>query len=122
MKDIMEMSREEFFELPYRTGRGLFGLFDSIVILPCDEVDRSGYAMFDFVACKEKKPICRLSGCSDVLHLEGIMGNNEVKNPAWTIDCLPKSGLLRVFPRYGIKIKVGACGSPFDIWSVDVEL
>ena len=70
----------------------------------------SGYRRMNFVAVKNGKPLCRLSGCSDVLHIEGIGGvglkvisdkpfsyNDLVERKAWSIDCLPKSGLLRMW-------------------------
>ena len=68
-----------------------------------DGMHDSGYRLLDFVACKNDKPICLLSGCSDVLHLNGISKYGykwleiyktcpEMIEPvAWTIDCLPTS-------------------------------
>lgn len=56
----------------------------------------------DFVAVRDGEPICRLSGCSDVLHLDGIGGYGEnwfekypwqtklVPPSGWSIDCLPE--------------------------------
>ena len=97
MKDIMEMSREEFFELPYRSGLNTgLELVDFIVILPCDGIHDSGYTALDFVACRGREPICRLSGGSDVINLEGIIGENGARKPGWSMDCLPKSGLMRL--------------------------
>lgn len=69
------------------------GKFTSLVILPEKYMHDSGYACMDFVAIQDRKPICRLSGCSDVLHIGGIMPSFSV---AWSIDCLP-CGLLHLF-------------------------
>jgi len=64
----------------------------------------------DFVATKDEAPICRVSGVSDVLHLGGIGGE-------FHIDCLPKSGLLRVFGRGTDKLIAGAALSSFELFS-----
>lgn len=70
----------------------------------------SGYRRLDFVAIKGGESICRLSGCSDVIHLDGIggYGHDWVKKyrgvptlippSGWNMDCLAKSGLLRLWP------------------------
>lgn len=86
----------------------------------------SGYRLLDFVAVKDQKPICRLSGCSDVIHIEGIGGlgfdwlhrytgvPDLVPPTDWSIDCLKRSGLLRMFCRGGIR--VGSALSSFEIY------
>ena len=63
----------------------------------------------DFVAVTEKNKMIRLSGCSDVIHIDGIGGYGKdwyrvfgsvpecIPPKGWSIDCLPKSGLLRIF-------------------------
>jgi len=81
----------------------------------------------DFVAVDaDDKPMCRLSGCSDVIHIEGIGGLGDdwikigfpemVKPHGWSIDCLPKSGLLRLFCNADIKCSEGL--SSFQIYAV----
>ena len=54
---------------------------------------------------KDGEPICRLSGCSDVLNLDGIGGYGNwrsgeiprlIEPKGWSIDCLP-CGYLRLF-------------------------
>lgn len=82
----------------------------------------------DFVAIKDDTPICLLSGCSDVLHIDGIggYGNDWIKQcngvptkidiAGWAINCLPKSGLLRLF--CNSKITVGSALSSFKVYSV----
>jgi hypothetical protein len=104
----------------------------AIVILPGggDESDlhNSGYRCMDFVAANhEDEPICRLSGCSDVVHIEGIGGFGKdwlkrhgtvprsVTPRDWSIDCLPTSGCLRLFT-HG-HITVGPALSSFEVYS-----
>lgn len=102
--------------------------FDPPGIWEIGHMHDSGYRCMDFVAVNENsKPICRLSGCSDVIHIDGIGGYGErgtwgkgipdtVPVSSWSIDCLAKSGLLRMFCRG--KIKVGVALSSFDIYCV----
>jgi len=97
----------------------------------------SGFRCMDFVACDEEcKPICRLAGYSDVVHIEGIGGygrpstNGSLSSllkwrppdtipvVAWQIDCLPRSGLLRIWPNATRKMKCGGSFSSFEIYSV----
>ena len=74
--NIFEMEKEDFKKLPKRDGfLKNVGEFYSLVIIPQDCKHDSGWMCMDFVAVnKEGEPICRLSGCSDVLHLDGIGG------------------------------------------------
>lgn len=49
--------------------------FSSLVIIPLNYAHDSGWMCMNFVAVnKDGEPICRLSGCSDVLNLDGIGG------------------------------------------------
>jgi hypothetical protein len=69
----------------------------------------SGFRTMDFVAIKDRKPVCLLAGGSDVIHLDGIGGFGKdwldkyhtvpkmVPVSGWNIDCLPKSGLLHLW-------------------------
>ncbi len=84
---------------------------DSLIILPGSEKDihDSGYRCMSFIVVKDNKAIYQIGGGSDVLHIEGIGGYGydwltenkhapvKVKPKSWSIDCLPKSGLLRLF-------------------------
>jgi len=140
MKDINYMSKEDFKKLPHRKWDEKI-ICDSIIILPADfdwfswikywikyflakilklekpeifEINHmhdSGYRCMDFVAVKGRKPICLLSGCSDVIHIDGIGGYgkdwleeygkvpNKILPSGWSIDCLATSGLLRMWPK-----------------------
>jgi len=126
--DINEMTRKEFEAVPSREWNEDIGEFVSLVILPSRHIHDSGYRCMDFVACNKDGPIKRLSGCSDVIHIGGIGGYNtdcvpfpnKIDPTRWSIDCLPKSGLLRIFT-HGIfthrKLTVGPALSSFDVYS-----
>jgi len=108
-KHVNEMSRKEFDALPYRKSWDKAVKCRSLVILPTRRKHDSGYRAMDFVAAKQDgQPICRVSGCSDVLNIDGIGGYGKwdalteqlprhIEPKGWSIDCLPKSGLLRIF-------------------------
>ena len=116
--NIREMTREDFEVLPYRKWDEVI-IFDCLIILPMEEKHVSGYRCMDFVAVVEDEAKCLLAGCSDTLHIDGIGGfGQRVMPPAgWTIDCLPKSGLLRIRPASG-KMTCGPVASSFEIFSV----
>lgn len=126
-KKVTEMSIEDFKKLPFRSKNINLSDIGSIVILPTDEMHDSGFMCMDFVAVDVNLyPICRLSGCSDALHLDGIGGygkpkdgfrfmNDSIIPKGWSIDCLP-CGLLRVFSRYKLDVNDIALSS-FEIFS-----
>ena len=112
------MTRKEFEVLPYRDKDRPI-VFDSLVILPgrAKDLHNSGYRYMDFVAVIRNCPLCRLSGHSDALHIDGIGSWRRVQDtpPNWTIDCLPKSGLLRIWPG-PYKMTCGPALSNFEIY------
>jgi hypothetical protein len=155
-KNIQDMTREEFEALPARKWNEDIGEIDSIIIIPAkinamdelkfilkkylsrmfswvkepelpDGIHDSGYRCMDFIACKHDQAIIRLSGCSDVINIEGIGGFGfdwfrkynscppTISVSGWSIDCLLRSGLLRLFN--GKKIIVGQGSSNFEIYS-----
>jgi hypothetical protein len=75
------------------------------------------------------EPVVRMSGCSDVINIDGMGGygqlnlNGELPRfrpiQAWSIDCLPKSGYLRLFCRG--QIVVGHDLSSFEIFWKQME-
>lgn len=124
MKTINQMTITEFKKIPYREWNEDIGEFDSLIILPTKRKHNSGYRCMDFIAVKNNKPLKRLSGCSDVIHFDGISGRGKYKNEflsnvkdskGWSIDSLPKSGLLRIFSRD--KLTCGSDLSSFEIYS-----
>lgn len=127
---------EEFRSLPYPDSFwNNIGEIDSLIILPTEQKHDSGYRCMEFVAIQEGVPTYRLSGCSDVLCLGGIGGYNcygdniasyqrRIKNQTtpvndWSFDCLPESGLMRIFCRK--KLIVGASVSSIELYFKEEE-
>jgi len=91
----------------------------------------SGFRCLDVVVVQNNEPVCRVAGCSDAIHLDGIGGWGEegaavllkgglVKLSGWTVDCLPKSGLLHFFPSPA-RVKVGAALSSLEVYALENE-
>lgn len=130
-KPIQEMTKEEFERLPVRGWNEEIGTFDSLVIIPQEDVHESDYRCLAFVACVGDMAICLIGGGSDVIHVEGIGGMGQWgftkfhktgKIPqladAWGIDCLKVSGLLRLFAWPPYSLRAGTALSSFEIFSV----
>jgi hypothetical protein len=127
MKNINLWTRKEFEALPCRGWNEDIGEFDSLVVLPKRHIHDSGFRCMDFIAVKDNVPFIRLSGCSDVIHVDGIggMGYNWVEKygkcpdlvppSGWSIDCLKTSGLLRMFTHK--KLLAGTALSSFEIYT-----
>lgn len=72
------------------------------------------------------KSFCKLSGCSDVIHIDGIGGYGKwtadrgvptlVPPKGWSIDCLKKSKLIRLFSDG--KLRAGRALSSFELYAV----
>ena len=119
----------ELRKLPERGWQDEVCGITSIVIIPANKkggLHDSGYRVMDFAACHYGKAYVLLSGCSDVIHLGGISGYNNrdwykdghrVRRGPWSIDCLPKSGLLQIF--CGGEIEVGCALSSFEMYTKD---
>ncbi|MCP4495053.1 MAG: hypothetical protein GY820_48300 [Gammaproteobacteria bacterium] len=116
---------KELRALPARKGSESIEGIGSIIILPMAKkygLHRSGYKYMDFVGCADNMAYCRLSGCSDVIHLGGFIGSNNpdwVKDSRilpgnWSIDCLPGNGLLRIFTHH--ELIIGAALSSFEVF------
>jgi len=130
-KCLNEMTTGEFRRLP-QLEHYAYVKYDSIVILPTREEHDSGYAVMEFIPVLGGVPLGRISGISDVIEIEGIGGyyvrskfkNPELKDtehiPSWSIDCLFRSGLLRIFHSGG-RVSVGDALSCFEIYSESRE-
>lgn len=128
MKDCNNMTRKEFEALPLRKNWQEEILCDHLIILPTRRMHDSNFRCMDFVAVSEHKMV-RLSGCSDVMHIDGIGGfgynwlekynkcPDSVHPIGWSIDCLKTSGLLRIFAS-SYQIKCGASLSSFEFWAI----
>lgn len=129
--NINDMKRKDFEALPLRKWDEETEC-DSIVILPGNSKDihDSGYRCMTFVAVKNTEAVCRLTDSSDVLHLDGIGGYGyrwlekygmvptQIPPSGWTMDCMPKNGLLRIWPNSG-RILCGNGLSSFQVFALD---
>lgn len=126
-KHYTKWTRKEFEALPRPKSftNEEIGEVDSLVIIPCKYNHDSGYRYMQFVTIQNNKPTYLVSGCSDVIHLGGISGRNSYRTEEgivdketsvidWSIDCLPTSGLIRLFSSK--KILVSASLSSFEIF------
>lgn len=125
------MTREEFEEVPDRRWNEDIGEFDSLVIIPRDELHDSGFRCMAFVACYRDMAVYKIEGGSDVIHVDGIGGYgvrgilnfHQNREPfrfpdAWCLDCLKTSGYLRLFAGGSWGLKAGTAMSSFDVYSV----
>lgn len=124
-KHWAQWKRSQFEELPFRNWDEVIQGVTGFVILPRKTRHDSGYRQMDVVPIKDDKPLCRCGGCSDVLHLGGIGGYNSMyekpnKRPYdFSIDCLPVSGLLRVFMNH-YTMTIGVDISSLEIFCKEV--
>lgn len=128
MQDYIDWTREQFEALPHRGWQEDIGEIQAIVILPMAELHDSGFKCMDFIAIQKGVPTYRLAGGSDIIHFDGIggYGQNWFKNNRaipqsvspkdWNIDCLPVSGLLRIFG--GKHLIVGNALSSFELYNI----
>ena len=98
-KDINHMTRRELEAVPTVPWEKILHC-DAVVILPARRkrggLHESGYRFMSVVCTYRGEIVGRTYMCSDVLHLGGILTVGEVAI-GWSVDCLPTSGLLRVF-------------------------
>lgn len=111
--NVSEMTRKEFEAVPPVSMTCDEVLeFDSLIIIPgrAGDLHDSGFRHMDFILVRKAEPIYRVCGGSDVIHIDGIGGFGydwlnrykavpaQVPPTGWSIDCLPKSGLLQIWP------------------------
>lgn len=126
--DACKMTKEDFMKVPYRKDwDSKEKPFNSLVIIPTDELHESGWRNMQFVALDEKdEPIVRLSNGADVLEIDGIGGYGKRNFPngvpkgrpiqGWRIDCLPESGYLRLWCREHNNLTCGPDLSNFEVF------
>ena len=134
MNNMNSMIIEDFRNLPFKEAPEQEP-FDSIILLPTDEIHDSDFRCMEFVICDGVRgPKYRVSGCSDALHLNGLTSsfiNPEASNwqdkyPSvgkrpliWTIDCLAESKLIRLFVmEYRLFPAEESCVSSFEVWPI----
>lgn len=125
------MSKEDFEKVPHVKWNESLEGFNSLVIIPTDYKHDSGYMCMEFCAVDDNDmPIAILSGCSDVLNLDGIGGygcdwRETKKIPSlipvkgWAIDCLP-CGYLRLFSNIQNGLKSGHALSNFEVFAEEL--
>lgn len=97
--------------------------YDSVVIVPSNNIHESGWRCMHYLFCKKDDIICRAGGGSDALHLNGIGGcgnlfesellpNFSLPN-GWVVDCT-LSGFIRLHANRAITIGGGI--SDFEIF------
>lgn len=119
-KDFTKWARWQFDYVPYRTRfNSEEELFDSLLIIPKKYMHESGFACMDFISVIDGKPMYRLSGCSDVLHLDGILGGRVPSSEGsipWCIDCLP-CGILQLYSMGSRRcMSAGSALSSFELF------
>lgn len=103
MNALNKLPRKAFYAVPERAQFLSEIECDSLVMLPQGvRLHDSGYRLMDAVAVKGEELLCRVSGSSDVFHLcapSDIWTKERTPSraSAWGMDCLARSGLLRIF-------------------------
>lgn len=119
--DINNMSLKDFKNLPYKKDNKIIGKFDAIVILPTRKKHDSGYGCMEFVIVKNNIPLFRISGISDVIHIDGIGGMKNIGFPAWSMDLLFKSKLIRLWNSKGNLFCNEIPLSSFEVYSSSIN-
>lgn len=81
--------------------------FNGVVIVPTDRAHSSGWRSMKYILVNGERIVGSLGGSSDLLHINGVGGygldfdtsikTGKVDRVAYKIDCLNKSGCLRLF-------------------------
>lgn len=99
-KHYTEWTIEEFRKLPRNDNwsNKNIGNVMSIIVLPCENFHDSGYRIMDLVLVDENdEPKCIVGDCYDFLVFKNML--DYIK-----IDCLPTSGLLRLWGKTSMHI------------------
>lgn len=105
MKDVFECTKKELLEMETFFQKENF---NGIVIVPTGKKHDSGFMCMKFILLNRNKVVGVVSGWSDVVHVNGICGFGKNMKymdcgmepvAGWSIDCLPKSGCVRLFSR-----------------------
>lgn len=128
----------EYIDLELATRKDLLAIkndlpddkFNGIVIVPTNKKHPSGWRSMKYILVNVTTIVGALGGGSDVLHINGIGGyglnfdeaikTQKVERVAWKIDCLNKSGCLRLFADHWLTLGDGYHGtSDFMIYAGD---
>lgn len=117
---LNDLTRKQFKEMEYSKPTKPF---TDIIIVPTDEIHDSGFRCMKFVLwnAREGEISGVVGGGSDVIHFNGIGGwgknfNNQTRIPiGYKIDCLRKSGYLRIMTDYYLEVD-DCCYSDFSFY------
>lgn len=107
---LNELTKKQFKEMKYFKPTTPF---TDIIVVPTDNTHDSGYRCMKFVLWNEIKGEISgvVGGSSDVIHFNGIggWGKRLYDNPSlipigYRIDCLKKSGYLRIMTGHYLEI------------------
>ena len=125
--NVLDLTKEELLAIDNCEPTEVFNAF---VIVPTGKLHDSGFQMMKFILCDGYHIVGAVSGYSDVVHLDGIGGYGlNYKNTmltktthvvGWKMDCLPKSGCMRLFTNRGNNLKLQSfISSDFEIYVED---
>lgn len=130
MTNFMKAPQKYYRSLPrYEMKLGEEVKCRTIIILPTRRIHSSGYACMEFVLIGlDGKPLGRIGGGTDVVHIDGIGGvgwrfhmgkvRDITKVGGWSIDCLP-CGLLQLWASEGTLVTYPM--SSFEILALPKE-
>lgn len=122
--NVEQMTKKDFNSVPRieKLSEQIEIVFDSFVIIPTNIKHDSGYRIMHFCLCKGRETICVIDGCSDSIYMHNSNYGRSPSFPngihSWKIDCLPKSGYLRVWNDFVMKCGGGL--SSFDVFVMRV--
>ena len=113
----------EFQLIPYQKPKKKIW---SVIIVPMEEIHDSGFRCMKFILCgRDGTIIGAVAGWADVIHLNGIGGyglnweqtmkTHMTEVVGWSMDCLQKSGCIRIFANRPLQIEDIIC-SDFDLY------
>lgn len=104
--NIFEISKENIDDLPNIKIWEDETLYNSVVIVPNEEIHDSGFRCMTYVFCKGDEVVGKVQCGSDVLMLDwgSFIDPKEQENTnrGWSIDCTP-NGFIRIFSFNNIK-------------------
>ena len=115
-KDLNEYSLEELQEIQ---NFGEKELFNSLIIVPSEEIHDSGFRCMKAILVRDGEIVGAVSGWSDVIHPNGIgnYGNSFEKSYKYvpyiglSMDCLVKSKCIRLLMRKSCKMEDIICSN-----------
>ena len=119
--DAWNMTKKELRELAFFEPTQEF---NAIIAVPNGCKHDSGYECMELILCDGSEIVGKVGGGSDVIHINGIGGYGDwrmkkipslVEPIGWSIDCLPKSHLLRIFGDKKLKLDT-FIGSDFQFF------